>query len=376
MSTKFSGQDILLLAIEDGLKGDAQSFELRIRKFASKVKEDYPLFAQKIGSSLSEFGILRSASSKENLLPSPVEPDTRQQLLIEKFPVTLQREPNWSENIQRKVERFLRERLKVEELLNEQLLPSRSLLMSGPPGTGKTLTANWVARELGLPLLTLDLATVMSSYLGKTGNNIKAVLNYASSFPCVLLLDEFDAIAKKRDDETDVGELKRLVTVLLQSIDDWPLSSVLIAATNHGELLDPAIWRRFDSVVEFDFPDSEQVKNYVISWDISEVVADWLSAGIDNTSIAIIEKKLLEAKKDAILEGSSIVLSLKEALALPGLPNDPDIRREVAYELHLKGWAKIKIAEEIGVTRQRVSSLIKEQAVLNQRELQGKLNYG
>ncbi len=84
-----------------------------------------------------------------------------------------------------------------ERLYKEGLHPSKSLLMGGPPGVGKTLAAKWLAFKLDMPLLTLDLASVMSSYLGKTGNNIKAVLNYASSFPCVLLLDEFDAIAKK-----------------------------------------------------------------------------------------------------------------------------------------------------------------------------------
>lgn len=98
-----------------------------------------------------------------------------------------------------------------------------------------------------MPLLTLDLASVMSSYLGKTGNNIKAVLNYASSFPCVLLLDEFDAIAKKEMMRRMWEKPKRLVTVLLQAIDEWPNTSILIAATNHSELLDPL---RGDDLIE------------------------------------------------------------------------------------------------------------------------------
>ena len=83
---------------------------------------------------------------------------------------------------------------------------------------GKTLAAKWMANELKIPLYTLNLAAVMSSYLGKTGNNIRRVFEFASKSPCILLLDEFDAIAKKRDDDSDVGELKRLVTVLLQEI--------------------------------------------------------------------------------------------------------------------------------------------------------------
>jgi SpoVK/Ycf46/Vps4 family AAA+-type ATPase len=83
----------------------------------------------------------------------------------------------------------------------------------------------------------------------------------------VLLLDEFDAIAKKRDDATDVGELKRLVTVLLQAIDEWPNTSILIAATNHSELLDPAAWRRFDRVIDFDYPTKDLIKRYLMSKD-------------------------------------------------------------------------------------------------------------
>jgi SpoVK/Ycf46/Vps4 family AAA+-type ATPase len=116
------------------------------------------------------------------------------------------------------------------------------------------MLASWLAHELQLPLLSLDLATSISSFLGKTGFNIRRVLDYARSTQCVLLLDEFDAIAKRRDDTTEMGELKRIVNVLLKELEDWPLQSVLIAATNHPDLLDPAIRRRFDLVLELPMP--------------------------------------------------------------------------------------------------------------------------
>ena len=88
--------------------------------------------------------------------------------------------------------------------------------------------------------------------LGRTGANLRQVLDYAKQTPGVLLLDELDAVAKRRDDDAEIGELKRLVTVLLQEIDDWPPGNLLLAATNHPELLDPAAWRRFEAVLEFE----------------------------------------------------------------------------------------------------------------------------
>jgi len=125
------------------------------------------------------------------------------------------------------------------------------------------MLARWVARQLKLPLVVQDLATSVSSYLGKTGYNLRRSLDYARSTPCLLLLDEFDAIAKRRDDTTDVGELKRIVNVLLKELENWPLSSVLVAATNHPDLLDPAINRRFDVVLELPLPGAPERREIV-----------------------------------------------------------------------------------------------------------------
>jgi SpoVK/Ycf46/Vps4 family AAA+-type ATPase len=117
------------------------------------------------------------------------------------------------------------------------------------------MTARYLAASLSLPLITLDLAAVVSSFLGKTGQNLRRALDRAREEPCVLLLDEFDAIAKRRDDPADIGELKRIVNVLLLELEQWPAHGLLVAATNHPELLDRAIWRRFDRVLALGLPD-------------------------------------------------------------------------------------------------------------------------
>jgi hypothetical protein len=146
------------------------------------------------------------------------------------------------------------ERHRAPELVAVGIPLTRTLLLSGPPGVGKSMAAQWLARELGVPLVSVNLASVVSSFLGSSGRNIRSVLEYAKSGECVMLLDEFDAIAKRRSDESDIGELKRLVNVILQELDRWPDDNLLVAATNHLHLLDEAVDRRFDRHIVFGLP--------------------------------------------------------------------------------------------------------------------------
>jgi DNA polymerase III delta prime subunit len=159
-----------------------------------------------------------------------------------------------AEEVETELHDIVAERARADELAAAGVTLSRTVLFSGPPGVGKTLASRWLAQQLQLPLVTLDLASVVSSYLGSSGRNIRSVLDYAKSGPCVLLLDEFDAVAKRRDDDSDIGELKRIVNVLLVELDRWPDTSLLVAATNHPQLLDDAIDRRFDRLISFPLP--------------------------------------------------------------------------------------------------------------------------
>jgi SpoVK/Ycf46/Vps4 family AAA+-type ATPase len=138
------------------------------------------------------------------------------------------------------------------------LSPRSSLFFVGPPGVGKTSSAAWLARQLGVPLYQVEIPALISSYLGKTGRNLREIFDFARGQRVVLLMDEFDAIAKRRDDQGDMGEMRRIVSVLLKEIEEWPGPSVLVAATNHPELIDPAVFRRFQLTVAVEPPGPEE----------------------------------------------------------------------------------------------------------------------
>jgi SpoVK/Ycf46/Vps4 family AAA+-type ATPase len=136
----------------------------------------------------------------------------------------------------------------------------RRVLFFGPPGCGKSSAAEALAAELGVPLVVVRLDAVISSYLGQTATNLRRILEYANAAPWVVLFDEFDALGRVRDDPTEHGEIKRVVNAFLQMLDSYQGPSLLLAATNHEGLLDPALWRRFDDVINFPMPTVHQIR--------------------------------------------------------------------------------------------------------------------
>lgn len=193
-------------------------------------------------------------------------------------------------------------------------LPNR-LLVYGLPGTGKTQLARWIAAQLELQLLTVRCDTLVSSLLGQTSRNLRRVFEYAEQRPCVLFLDEFDALASARGNERDVGELQRVVIALLQNIDALPDDTILIAATNHDQLLDPAVWRRFSFRVPMPKPDAEMRhalwKQMLGGYLPKGVDVDALVAASEGATGALIQQVCLDTKRHAVLKGLSEVDELE-----------------------------------------------------------------
>ena len=197
-------------------------------------------------------------------------------------------------------------------LLDAAGVPRRQrLLLEGPPGCGKTTAAEAIAAELGRPFLLVRLDAVVSSYLGETASNLRRIMEYADQAPFVVLFDEFDALGRSRDDQTEHSEMKRVVTAFLQMTDRYNGPSLLLAATNHAELLDHALWRRFDEVLTFRKPTVHELRRLLRlrlrTVPHSGIDIKYYASKLRGLPHAAAEKLVIDARRQALLRGSATV---------------------------------------------------------------------
>jgi len=211
----------------------------------------------------------------------------------------------------------------IEEFSNSALLrahslePRHTLLLVGPPGNGKTSLAEAMATELGLPLLALRYDAIVDSFLGETSNRLRKLIEYATATPCVLFFDEFDAVGKERSDAQETGEIKRVVSSLLVQMDQLPSHSMVICATNHPELLDRAVWRRFELRLEIGRPQRDQL----IAWfkrfeaalgEPSGLTEKEFAEYLDGENMSAVEAFTLDVRRKMVLSRGK--LSAAEAV--------------------------------------------------------------
>lgn len=302
-------EEILPKLIRCGLENDMKSFEMISLTIANKLKNKNKELSNEIIQALSYKNMGSSAFRSIGINDTPISKKNGVELAKIEDAIEIE-EPIFSSDTKQIYEKFLIEQNNIEELLKFGVKADNSILIYGEPGVGKTYSAKWLAYKLDKPIINLDLSSVISSYLGETGSNLKSVLDYAKEVNGILFLDEFDAIAKKRDDSRDIGELKRIVNVLLKELEDWPANSIIIAATNHPELLDKAIWRRFDVKINIPIPTYELRKNIIArelgSLKNNKKEIDLLSGVTEGVSSAEVVRLCKNVKKSYILESKDI----------------------------------------------------------------------
>ncbi|MCM3134390.1 ATP-binding protein [Paenibacillus polysaccharolyticus] len=213
--------------------------------------------------------------------------------------------------LKERINRVLNEYRKRDKLKKFGLNNRRKILLEGQPGTGKTLTASIVACELGLPLCTIKMDKLMTKYMGETGSKLRIVFDAIRENQAVYLFDEFDAIGTDRSKDNDVGEVRRILNLFLQFIEQDSSESLIIAATNNRQLLDPALFRRFDDVLNYTLPNENQIPDLILNrlgqFTPNDADMDSILTLSKSLSHADLTKACDDAIKEAIMSDRKIV---------------------------------------------------------------------
>ncbi|EZP33974.1 AAA family ATPase [Pseudomonas sp. 22082] len=323
----------------------------------------------------------RFVSSGEMMSPNtspPVDKETSAPLAEIFMPGHLEElaPPILSDRLERAISHLQEQWAGADQLQAAGIKIPRTALFFGPPGTGKTRLALWAASKLGLPVVLARLDGLTSSFLGTTARNIRALFDFANRYQCLLLLDEFDGIAKLRDDPQELGEVKRVVNAVLQAIDARAPLGLTIAITNHEALLDPAVWRRFDARIEIGLPDAttrlQIIERYTEGFAIKPgavKVLAWLTEGYSGSDIETMcdfikrHMTLRAGQKPSVIDSVQLFLDLSATNA-PSAAREAILRGESSWMHQVLTYKDIKIvqadiADAIHSTQSKVSRRLK-----------------
>jgi len=250
--------DHLKALIRSHAEGDDERFfAIALQVAAQAARQGHTKFAQELRNLVDQAKVRSKAvSTGQRTRPVPIVQPRGELagLLTASFPKTRLSDMALDEPIRSRIDRVLLEQRQREKILAHGLGPLRRLLLVGPPGTGKTMTAAALAGELSLPLFTIQLDGLITKYLGETAAKLRLIFEAIRQTRAVYLFDEFDALGGERAAKNEVGEIRRILNSFLQFLEQDDSDSVIVAATNHPQILDKALFRRFDSVIEYRLP--------------------------------------------------------------------------------------------------------------------------
>ena len=296
--------DLLISLVKAGASGDESAFHSTVEAIIAEEKsKQHQVLADRLTRAMRANGRIprevRPASEARHKGIEFISENTPRRNLNDVIMLDLCRKA---------VEQLIEEQHRASLLRAHGLDPRHRLLLVGPPGNGKTSLAEAIAEALAVPFFIVRYESMIGSYLGETAGRLKHVFEYVRTTPCVLFFDEFDAIGKERGDIHETGEIKRVVTSLLMQVDDLPSYSVVIAATNHSELLDRAVWRRFQLRLNLPAPKQKELEAYFDRFFValkqgSRISSATMARRLGRISYAEAEEFTLDVRRRAVMAG-------------------------------------------------------------------------
>lgn len=253
--------DLIVQLAQSGARGDRAMLQKVVEAIAMEERRNqHTVLADKLASVLHD--TVSEKNSGYNASPTFVSDQRSSNFVQEMLPKRKFEDLILSPDILSLCRELVQEQHRVDLLRSYNLEPRNRVLLVGPPGNGKTSLAEAIAESLMVPLLVVRYDSIVGSYLGETAIRLRRLFEYAATRRCVLFFDEFETLGKERGDTHETGEIKRVVSSLLLQVDALPSHVVVVCATNHPELLDRAVWRRFQVRLELSGPTREQIANW------------------------------------------------------------------------------------------------------------------
>jgi len=325
--------DLLVNLLKSATNNDQQTF----RKLAEELIQEERSKGHRILADRLAKSLLPDASQVSRNISAKSDNGRLKDLIYEVNPERALSSLVLPEIILTQVKDFVEEQHRAELLHSHNLFARNRILLAGPPGNGKTTLAESLACELMYPLFVIRYETLVGSYLGETSNRLKQVLDYVRTQRCVLFFDEFETLAKERGDTHETGEIKRVVSSLLLQMDELPDYVVVVAASNHPELLDRAVWRRFQLRIELPIPTREQLTHFIESIGqrsqtnfgyapetLAKILLGSNFSEAEEFCLGVVRRAVLDRKTDDAKQITKLKLDHWKTRLIPVLPSEPN----------------------------------------------------